>query len=109
MTKAGEVVTVLTTVAGPQDAERLASVLLDARLIACANILPGATSLYRWKGEIQRDAEVLVLMKTTTHRLEALEERLLAEHPYDVPELLAVPVIDGSSAYLNWVAAEVQP
>lgn len=106
---APDVVTVLTTTARAEQAETLARSLLDARLIACANVLPGATSLYRWDGRVQKDDEVVVIMKSTHERLELLKERLLEEHPYDVPEVIVLPVVDGSRPYLDWVRQEVGP
>lgn len=104
---APEVVTVLTTVGSSEDAEALVRTLLEERLIACGNLLPGATSIFRWEGRIQQEDEVVVLMKSTHDCLERLRERLLSEHPYEVPEFLVLPVADGSRAYLDWVREEV--
>lgn len=99
--------TVLTTTDGTEAAEALAATLLGERLIACANVLPGVTSLYRWEGEVRRDKEVLVVMKSTTEALDDLRLRTLELHGYDTPEFLVLPVVDGSQAYLRWVAEEV--
>jgi periplasmic divalent cation tolerance protein len=82
-------------------AGRIAEALVDERLAACANLLPGITSIYRWEGRIQRDAEVLLLIKTTRERVAALTERAL--HPYAIPEIIAVPVTEGLPDYLSWV------
>jgi periplasmic divalent cation tolerance protein len=84
-------------------AERIAEALVHERLAACASLLPGITSIYRWEGQIQRDPEVLLLMKTTTERVAALSERLRALHPYAIPEIIAVPVTEGLPDYLSWV------
>ena len=84
-------------------AGRMAEALVDERLAACANLLPGITSIYRWEGQIQRDPEVLLLIKTTTERVAALTERLRALHPYEIPEIIAVPVTEGLPDYLSWV------
>ena len=88
-------------------AGRLAEALVGERLAACVNRLPGVTSTYRWKGEVTTDVEELLLIKTTAARFEALKTRLLALHPYELPELIAVPVDRGHTAYLDWVRAGV--
>lgn len=84
-------------------AQRIAEALVGERLAACVNQLPGIRSTYRWEGAVQTDSEQLLLIKTTSTRLPALERRLLALHPYDVPELIAVSVSQGHEAYLDWV------
>ncbi|NUR23753.1 divalent-cation tolerance protein CutA [Frateuria sp.] len=84
-------------------AQRIAEALVAERLAACVNHLPGIASTYRWQGEITTDSEHLLLIKTTTARFEALRERLLAMHPYELPELIAVPVERGHEAYLAWL------
>ena len=90
-------------------AARIARALVEERLAACVNRLPGVRSTYRWQGAVQDDAEVLLLVKTTRERLPALRERLPALHPYELPELIAVEVAGGLPAYLDWVAAGVSP
>lgn len=97
---------VLGTCPDPETAVRIARVLLEESLAACVNQVPGVTSTYRWQGEIQDDAEVLLLIKTRRDRFEALRSRWVELHPYDVPELIAVDVADGLAAYLDWVAQE---
>lgn len=89
----------------PDDAsaQALAEALVGESLAACVNRLPGVQSTYRWQGELVTDAEELLLIKTTAARFEALRTRLLQLHPYDVPELVAVPVERGHPAYLEWV------
>ena len=104
-----EVTVVLTTAPDAETAERLAGRLLDERLIACANIVPGVRSVYRWKGETQRESEVLVLLKTTRECVTRLTDRVAVLHPYDVPEVLALPVTAGLGAYVDWVGEEVGP
>jgi periplasmic divalent cation tolerance protein len=101
------VVVAMTTVPDAGTAERIATTLVDERLAACANILPGVTSVYRWRGEVERASEVLVLFKTTDERSPALRARLLELHPYDVPELVVLPVVDGAVDYLAWVRSGV--
>ena len=84
-------------------AQHLAEALVSEGLAACVNRLPGVRSTYRWKGEVVTDSEELLLIKTTAARFAALKERLLALHPYELPELIAVPVAQGHEAYLDWV------
>ena len=73
------------------------------------NVVPGLRSLYRWQGKVHEDAEALLLLKTTAVRYQALQERLRALHPYELPEIVAVPVSAGLPAYLEWVAAQTLP
>jgi len=83
--------------------------LVEERLAACVNVVPGLRSLYRWQGKVHEDAEALLLLKTTAARYQALQERLRALHPYELPEIVAVPVSAGLPAYLEWVAAQTLP
>lgn len=101
-----EVVTVLMTAPGPDVAEEVVRALVDERLAACGNIVPGAVSVYRWKGEVQRDDEAVAILKTTRAALPGLIERAAELHPYDVPELIAHEVVAGRADYLEWVRAE---
>jgi periplasmic divalent cation tolerance protein len=84
-------------------AESLASQLVDAQLAACVNIVPGVTSVYRWQGAVHKDPELLLVVKTRAALLEALTARVRQLHPYDEPEVLALPAAGGSSSYLRWV------
>ena len=86
----------------------LASLLVERKLAACANILAPCRSVYRWKGAVQREEEHPVLLKTTAERYPQLEEALRGLHPYELPEILAVPIERGLPAYLEWVAAETK-
>lgn len=86
-------------------AQAIAEALVGERLAACVNRLPGVRSTYRWQGEVTTDSEELLLIKTTAGRFEMLKARLLQLHPYELPELLAVPVVHGHDAYLDWVRA----
>lgn len=101
-----EVLVVLCTCPDEAAAGRLAQGLVGQRLAACVNILPAIRSIYRWKGETQDDPEVLMIAKTTRSTYARLEAWLMDHHPYDVPEVLALPVPLGSAAYLGWVAEE---
>ena len=97
---------ILTTVANADEGARLVRALLERRLIACGTILPGARSMYRWEGKIADEQEVVVLLKTTAARIEAIEVAFGELHSYKVPELLALPVQAGLAKYLAWIAGE---
>ena len=97
---------VLCTCPDEATAARIAHELVEAQLAACVNRLPGLRSTYRWEGAVHDEPEVLLIVKTTHERYEALEMRLKALHPYEVPEIIAVPVAGGSAAYLDWVSRE---
>ena len=94
---------VLCTVPDADTGRSLASALVDARQAACVNVLPGLTSVYRWQGEVQQDAECLLLIKTRRDRFEELCSFVRARHPYELPEIVAVPMVDGLPAYLAWI------
>jgi periplasmic divalent cation tolerance protein len=103
-----ERVVVLSTVAREEDALRIAGALVERGLAACVNVVSGVVSIYRWEGAVQRDAELLLVIKTRNERLPALKEALLELHPYDVPEALALPVSDGLAPYLAWLDDSVR-
>ncbi len=88
-------------------AESLAEMLISKKLAACINILPGALSIYEWKGKIEKDQECVLLIKSREDRLQMLEESLLAKHPYELPEMIAVPVEKGSADYLSWINTQL--
>ncbi|HJR73031.1 MAG TPA: divalent-cation tolerance protein CutA [Luteimonas sp.] len=98
----------LSTCPDPETADRIAAALVEERLAACVNALPGVRSTYRWKGDVQRDNETLLIIKTTKDRLERLAERLAELHPYELPELVAVEAAGGLPAYLDWIAAQTR-
>lgn len=102
-----DTVIVLCTFGNEQDAMRVGSALVEARLAACVNVLPGIRSVFRWKGELQDADEVLTLIKTTQEGFPALRDRLKELHPYETPEILAIPVLDGFADYLSWVREQV--
>ncbi len=101
-----DVVTVLMTAPGVSEAETVVRRLVEERLTACGNILPGAVSIYQWEGELHRDEESVVILKTVRGLLPRMLKRAEQLHPYDVPELLVLDVVDGASAYLEWVRQE---
>jgi periplasmic divalent cation tolerance protein len=100
---------VLTNLPDRAAAERLADLVIGQQLAACVNILAPCRSVYRWKGGVQHDEEHPMLIKTTAERYPALEQALRSGHPYELPEIIAVPIERGLPAYLEWVAGETRP
>lgn len=94
---------VLSTAGSEEEGARIAKSLIERRLCACVNLAPGVRSFYRWEGAVQDDAEVLLIMKTTRDKLQALTDHLTEIHSYDVPEVLAIAVDKGSPTYLEWL------
>lgn len=90
-------------------AHRIADGLVEERLAACVQILPGATSVYRWQGKLERASETLLSIKTTRDRLDTLTARVVELHPYELPEVVAVEITGGLPAYLDWIARETAP
>ena len=101
-------IVVLTTCDSEKHAAQLARILVEHRLAACVNILAPCRSVYRWQGAVQHDEEHPMLIKTTRERYAALEQAIRAGHPYELPEIIAVPIERGLPAYLEWVAGETQ-
>ncbi len=100
---------VLTNLPDEETARRLAEHLVGERLAACVNILAPCRSVYRWDGRVEDATEVPMLVKTVASRYEALEAAIRALHPYELPEIVAVPIAQGLPGYLAWVAAETAP
>jgi len=94
---------VLVTCASVPEARKIGRSAVEKKLAACANIVTGVESIYRWKGKVERTREVLVLMKTTAARLRELEREVKRMHSYDVPEFIVLPLVAGSRLYLKWV------
>jgi periplasmic divalent cation tolerance protein len=103
----GDHVVALSTVAKSEDAQRLARALVEQRLAACVNVIPGLTSVYRWKDKIESDAEHLLVIKTRRERVDALKRALVSLHPYELPELIVLPIEGGHLPYLAWVDENV--
>lgn len=103
------VLIVLTNCPDTEVADRLARTLVEQRLAACVNRLPAVNSVYRWQGAVERAIEVPLLIKSTRERLPEIQEVVRALHPYEVPEIVAIPVVAGLPAYLRWVVDETQP
>jgi periplasmic divalent cation tolerance protein len=98
----------LCTCPDAASARRIADALVEARLAACVNVLPGITSVYRWQGKVEQADEVLLVAKTVRARLDALTRQVQALHPYELPEVVAVEISGGLPAYLDWIAAETR-
>jgi len=94
---------VLSTVAGAEDAERIARALVERGLAACVNVVPQVVSIYRWKGAVERAEERLLVMKTTADRFEALRRAVVELHAYEVPEVIAIRIHAGHAPYLAWL------
>lgn len=94
---------VLCTAPDQSAAEHIAGALVDERLAACVNILPGVTSIYSWQGKREADREVVLIIKTREGVYQSLEQRIVALHPYELPEVVAVPLVGGLAGYLGWI------
>lgn len=105
--KLADCVLVMVTIPVDADADAFARGLVGPGLAACVNVLPAMASVYRWEGEIQQEQERQVLIKTTSAAVPALWQRVRDLHPYDVPEFIVLPIIDGNEAYLRWVRVNV--
>jgi periplasmic divalent cation tolerance protein len=104
-----QVLIVMTNLPNVQAAEALANALVEARLAACVNLLPAVQSVYRWQGKVEKATEVTLFIKTTQRHYAALEAAIRAAHPYELPEVIALPVTAGLPSYLHWVTAETTP
>jgi len=99
---------VVTNLPDRESAEKLAALLIERRLAACVNLLPACSSVYRWRGEIQHDEEHPLLIKTAQDRYAELEMLIRANHPYELPEIIAVPIVHGLPGYLQWIVFETR-
>jgi periplasmic divalent cation tolerance protein len=98
-----EAIVVYITAPNEEEAAKIARAVVEERLAACVNIVKGVRSIYSWQGKIEDDAEVLMIVKTQRHLFESLERRVKELHSYTVPEIIALPIIEGSEDYLNWL------
>ncbi len=103
MSEARDVVIVYCTVPDTDTGQRIASHLVEYRLAACVTLIPGVTSVYRWKGEVETATEALLMIKARAADYARLETAVRSQHPYELPEIIAVPVSDGLTEYLDWV------
>lgn len=100
-------IVILVTAGSGENAEAIARALVDERLAACVNILPGMRSIYRWQGRIADDSELLLVIKTERGRFAAVESRVRALHTYEVAEVIALEIVEGSKPYLDWLLGEI--
>jgi len=104
----GEYIQVFTTVEKREDADRIASEVVRKRVAACAQILGPIRSVYWWKGKVEEAGEWLCVLKTRKNLFPALEKEIKSIHPYDVPEIIALPIVAGSASYLKWIDTETR-
>lgn len=107
MANAAGVLVVLVTAPSAEKAEEIARTVVEERLAACVNVLPAVRSIYRWEGKVQDDAEALMVVKTRADAFERLRARIGSLHPYECPEVIALPVVAGHAPYLEWLAGAV--
>ena len=100
-----DIIIVYSTVPDPETGRRIAGRLVEQRLAACVNLIPGVTSVYRWEGQVETGSELLLMIKTRSADYARLEAEIRSLHPYELPEIISVPVCGGLTAYLNWVRA----
>ncbi len=103
-----DAILVFMTAADGEEAARLADMLVGAKLAACVQIMPKMESVYRWQGQIERASEVLLIAKTAASKFAELEREVRALHSYDTPEIVAIPIVAGSAAYLEWLFANTE-
>lgn len=101
-----QVLIVMTQMPDADSARSMARLLVESRLAACVNIMPAGQSIYRWQGAIEQASEVALFIKTTQRHYDQLQQAIISAHPYDVPEVIALPVTTGHLPYLQWVAVE---
>lgn len=104
-----DAIAVFLTAPNGEEATRLADLLVGAQLAACVQIFPEMESVYRWQGKIERQSEILLIVKTTAGKFADLEREVRALHSYETPEIVAVPIVAGSNPYLEWLTASVKP
>jgi periplasmic divalent cation tolerance protein len=104
----GDFVVVLVTVPTDEVATQIAKTLVGEKLVACVSILPAVRSIYAWEGKVCDEGELLCVLKTRRELFTAVRDGVLALHPYQVPEIVALPLVEGSPAYLTWLAAETR-
>ncbi len=98
-----DAIVVLVTTSSEEEATALGKMLVEHRLVACVNVLPKVKSIFQWDGKISEEEECLMILKTRKPLFKALEKMIIAQHSYDVPEIIALPIVEGSPSYLSWV------
>jgi periplasmic divalent cation tolerance protein len=102
-------IVVLSTCSSQAEAEKIASALVEKRLAACVNLIPGVQSIYRWRGGVERSEEVVLVIKSSRELFDRLRGELLKMHSYEVPEIVALQIVDGGEGYLAWMERELLP
>jgi periplasmic divalent cation tolerance protein len=102
----GQVLVILVTTVNKEEAVRIGKGMVNARLAACANVIQGVQSIYRWKGKVVKAQEALLILKSTRPRYRALEKAIKAMHTYETPEIIALPVMEGLDQYIGWVCSD---
>ena len=97
---------VLTNTSSKNNAKKIAGTLVEKRLVACVNIVPKITSIYRWKDEVMEDEEYMLVCKTTTENFDKVKEKILKKHDYELPEIIAIPIERGLDEFLSWINKE---
>lgn len=103
---AGQVLVILVTAVNQEEAVRIGKEMVNAKLAACANVIPGIQSIYRWNGKVVQEEEVLLILKSVKQRYRALEKAIKTMHTYEIPEIIALPVKEGFDRYIGWVGRE---
>jgi periplasmic divalent cation tolerance protein len=101
-------VIVLVTCPNMKSAGKISDILLEKRLAACTNTIPGIESRFRWKGKVKKSKEALMIIKTTKALVKKVEKAVKENHSYEVPEIIAIPIVSGSNEYLNWINSETK-
>jgi len=104
-----EFIQVLVSCETSEQAKKMVDSLLNDQMIACAQLVPKIESFYRWQGQIETSKEILLLLKTKATQFEAIEQRIKSLHSYKTPEIIAVPIVNGSNEYLNWINEQIKP
>jgi periplasmic divalent cation tolerance protein len=102
-------IVVLSTCSSQAEAEKIASALVEKRLAACVNLIPGVQSIYRWRGAVEHSKEVVLVIKSSRELFDRLRGELMKMHSYEVPEAIALPIVDGAEGYLEWMERELLP
>jgi len=101
-----EVILILITVPDAKSAECISTLLVDKRLAACVNTISGVSSLYRWEGKLNRDDELILMIKTVKENFDKICLTVISIHPYDMPEIIAIPIVSGATQYMEWIKNE---
>jgi periplasmic divalent cation tolerance protein len=96
-------VVIMVTTPGPEPAKEIAMALVEAEAVACVSIIDKITSIFRWKGKVEQETECLLIIKTRAERVEEVIQKVKSLHSYDVPEIIALPIVDGNPSYLKWI------